>query len=555
MKVEDTDPERACRIASSVIDQYVAATNAEAMMASGEKAQVLRDNAKRLATQIEKISAQMQAYREENAGTALDKDVNLVADRLKDLNTELGKVTAERGRLEAALRQIEALGGSPDLETVLRIQGVPASEDISKLKSDLASREAEFAKLQERYRAGHPKYIQAAKELSALRSELSQNGAMAVRSLKASLEHRAETEATLRAQIEAAQAEGIKADKVAQPYRLLLGQLESDKAAYDAVQAQIKQAEATAAAAPVALAIADRPVPATKPIRPSKMLVFAVAGMFGSGAGFALVLAAGFLRRRFDSADEAAAALRLQALASIPTAKADARGLALLGHPAVEKRCAGAFRTLRTALAVLNRDGSARSTLFVSGSKDEGTSFVAANHAISLARQGYRTLLIDANLHSPALDETFFTDRNASGLANYLEGRPGPGDACRPTHVPELFVLSAGKASVNPSELLSGKKMRCLLDDATRWFHRIVVDAPSLDGSADALLMARQADQVVLVVNGRRGTRRRAAAAAAKLAMAGVQPAGLVFNQARRDAEALLADGLNLVPAGLALQN
>jgi succinoglycan biosynthesis transport protein ExoP len=285
-------------------------------------------------------------------------------------------------------------------------------------------------------------------------------------------------------------------------------------------------------------------------------LVLGIAGLGGSTLGLGLILVGSLVRRRFESVAEVERLLDLPALAAVPAAKIRARGLALLDNPQVERVCAESFRTLRTALSVMGKGPAARSVLFVSACSGEGTSFVATNHAISLARQGYRTLLIDGNLHRPSLDDIFFAERNENGLANYLEGRPAAEKACRPTHVPDLFLLSAGRAAANPSELISGKKFQLLLADAQRWFHRIVIDAPALTRSNDALLMARQADHTVLVVNARSGSRTATGGVARRLALAGVQPVGFVFNQAQPGAAVWQPEGPSAamrVPAGLRL--
>jgi len=204
------------------------------------------------------------------------------------------------------------------------------------------------------------------------------------------------------------------------------------------------------------------------------------------------------------------------------------RGAALLDNPRVEKSSASGFRSLGAALSVTGGRQDAGSLLFFSHHTGGDTRFVAANHALGLARQGYRTLLIDANLHGDGLDTMFFERRNSDGLANYLEGRTIPSQACRATHVPNLYLLSAGVATRHPSETLTAGKFQPLLADATRWFQRIVVSAPALDQADDALILAQTADRIVWVIDSQSATRSSLAAAGRRLGLARLHPVGFV---------------------------
>lgn len=529
VRVEDTDPERARLLSASLVEEYITATSEEAKRTAGEQARQLRENAVRLEKQIADTNARLQTYREAHRGLSLDKDGSLADDKVKDLSARLAQATAERTRMEAARKEITALGPQADVDAILKVQGAAAGGDITTLKSSIAQKEAEFARLRERYLPAHPKYIQAQTELESLRRQLAGEGRQSIATLGASIAHLVNTEKGLREQLEKAQAEALEVSRVAGPYHLMVAQLQGDQESFNAVQAQLKLAEVAALAAPASLSIADTPVAATAPSKPNKKLVAALAGFMGLSTGAGLALLGMMARRRFDSAEAVEKALKLPSLAIVPRVDG---GTAMLDHFKAENACTEAFRTLRTALSMMGRGSSARSTLFISAEGKEGTSFVATGYAVSLARQGYRTLLIDGNLRNPRLDAAFFGSRNPNGLATYLEGRAAAGQACRPTHVPELFLLSAGEASINPSELLSGKKLRLLLDDAQRWFHRVVIDASALTESNDGMVMAREVDHTVFVVNSRHSRPGLSVQCARRLSLSGVRPVGFVLNEA-----------------------
>src|SRR5690606_13187285 len=107
----------------------------------------------------------------------------------------------------------------------------------------------------------------------------------------------------------------------------------------------------------------------------------------------------------------------------------------------------------------------------------EGTSFCALNHAVSLAVQGHRTLLVDADLRKPGLSREHLKEPGGDrGLGSYLDGQASPADACVRTPVPKLYLMSSGEMKPNASELLSGTRFPALLEEAYRWFDRVVID-------------------------------------------------------------------------------
>jgi capsular exopolysaccharide synthesis family protein len=531
IRVEDTDPERACRLARSVVDAFIAAHADEAVIAARHKSEALRETAGRLSTQLDQLHNEIQAYRETYRELSLEKDVNIVAEKLKDLNAKLTQASADRNRLEAARRQIESLGPEPPVEAILKVQGATAQGDIAQLQSAIDQKEAELARLSERYKSKHPKFIQARVELAGLKEQLAHSARRLVSSLGTACAHAAATETGLRNQIAEQQSLALQLEDILGPFRLIQSRLHTAQASFDAVQAQIRQADVAAAAPPVVLSLADHPVVASAPTRPRKKLAVAAGVAIGLVAGLTGVMAGMLFGRRIGGADEAERFLRLPRLASIPRAhRTHSLRDGLLWERAADSECANAFRALRAALAAAPAGSQGAGTFLFTGARPgEGTSFVAMNFAAALARQGFRTLLIDANLVRPGLDTVFFEKPNSNGLASFLAGKSGTGRACRPTPIPELYLLGAGPVDPASADLLAGRRMSLLIEDARRWFHRIVIDAPSLAESSDALVTAAHADHVITVIN-ETTPRRAATELTRRFSLGGHSVSGFVFN-------------------------
>ena len=96
------------------------------------------------------------------------------------------------------------------------------------------------------------------------------------------------------------------------------------------------------------------------------------------------------------------------------------------------------FRTLRTTLSMLGREKYRRTFLFTSSLLSEGKTFTSVNFAVSLAQQGSRTLLVDADLRRPMIEETLSGRKNdLAGVSDYLLGSKKFNEVCRAhEHIP-----------------------------------------------------------------------------------------------------------------------
>jgi len=66
--------------------------------------------------------------------------------------------------------------------------------------------------------------------------------------------------------------------------------------------------------------------------------------------------------------------------------------------------------------------------------------------------------------------------------------------------VPNLSAITAGPAPPNPPAVLAKKQVGDLLDRLRERYEWILIDSPPLASVTDALLLARHADMVVMVV-------------------------------------------------------
>ena len=160
---------------------------------------------------------------------------------------------------------------------------------------------------------------------------------------------------------------------------------------------------------------------------------------------------------------------------------------------------AESFRTLRTSLEYTRIDGQIKSILVSGTAMAEGKSTVCLNLGMANALIGKKTLIIDCDLRRASIHKKFNLKRQP-GLTDFLFSNHQTIDesSFQPTHMENLFLLSAGKKVPNPNELLASSKMLSLLNELEGQFDRVVLDSPPLFLS-DAAQLARSVDGTLLV--------------------------------------------------------
>lgn len=157
-----------------------------------------------------------------------------------------------------------------------------------------------------------------------------------------------------------------------------------------------------------------------------------------------------------------------------------------------------AFRSIRTNLEFTSPDKELITIAVTSSTAAEGKSLVIANLAISMAQNGKKIIIIDADMRKP-MQHKFFDMTNFVGLSNVLLGKAEIGDGLRETGVEGVKLLSSGFIPPNPAELISSKKMKKTLDEVAATADTVLVDSPPVLPVADSSIIASMVDGVVLI--------------------------------------------------------
>lgn len=152
------------------------------------------------------------------------------------------------------------------------------------------------------------------------------------------------------------------------------------------------------------------------------------------------------------------------------------------------------FRDLRTQLLPLfsAENGKRNALAVISNDIGDGKTFFAANLATAFSQLGRRTLLVDADMRTPRLQEVFGFEAK-EGLSGILSGRVEPNVIKPIDRLPNLYILPVGVTPPNPLELVQSPIFKALLDELTMKFDFVIVDTPAAVHGADSRVIAATA--------------------------------------------------------------
>jgi len=175
-------------------------------------------------------------------------------------------------------------------------------------------------------------------------------------------------------------------------------------------------------------------------------------------------------------------------------------GLSVLKQYEIESPVATEFRRLYSRLRRTGEAGSLKSVLVTSSVRGEGKSTTAAYLAITVARyRNTRTLLVDGDLRKPKLHELFELS-NRPGLSEVLAGVASLKSCFRSTSLDSLKVLTAGSASLFPSESFDSDRMKGVFEEMRFYFDVIIVDGAPVVAVSDPIILGSEVDGVLFVI-------------------------------------------------------
>ena len=146
------------------------------------------------------------------------------------------------------------------------------------------------------------------------------------------------------------------------------------------------------------------------------------------------------------------------------------------------------------------------------------------------ARDGSKTLLIECDFRRPSLEDALARP-SEPGLPVFLEEPSAWRECVETDRLSGLDYLTAPRYMSRVSPYLNSDALEIILVEARRDYDLVIIDSPPIMRVPDAMLLARAADAVAMVVSWRRTPRRMVQEAMRRLSLDPDQPAGIVLTK------------------------
>ncbi|MFI4975588.1 MAG: GumC family protein [Caulobacterales bacterium] len=446
---------------------------------------------------------------------------SLASASLETLNNALA--VARTQRIEAEQKWRAAQGGS-DFSLPEILQN-PTVQQLSQTRAQLQASYQDKLRI---FKPDYPEMQQLKAQIDETDRQLKAQAATIRASMQSQYTVALNNERQLSGQVEQLTGQVLDLRRRSIQYTILQREVDTNRSLYDGLLQRYKEVGVAGGVSTNNISIVDRAEPPRAPSSPQPVLNLAIA----AAAGLAMGIAVAFLREIMDQA------------VRVPADVETKLGLPMLGAtPMLEKGVqpeqaladtrsplSEAYHSLRSALQFSTTDGFPRTLLVTSTRPGEGKSTTAIALAQNMARLGYRTLLVDADLRDPSLHKSMGAD-NRAGLSSVLTGAAKLAAIVQPTDTENLYVVPSGPLPPNPAELLSSNRLQLLVVAAISQFDMAIFDGPPVMGLADAPMIASSLTGTLLVIEAGRTGRAQARAALRRLAMANAHILGAVLTK------------------------
>ncbi len=560
----DNDPVRAAAVANAVVSASIEQTSGRHNATFSQVTSWLTDQLASLKERVEESQKQVEAYENANqrdlagmtiAGSSAggqsgridppSASESVPVARLLALNTELTSAQVARVAKEAIYRVVQ----SGDPEAILSIgssslvsgQGADSTLApgnggltlLQHLREQQAQADVQTATAAAKYGAKNQVMLEYGHQQAAIAAQIAKElGRIRERAGK-DLDLAVSAEDGLRAKVTAQQGEVSQWTTKADHLLLLQGEAASSRALYQDLFAKLEESQFAAGIRAPRVTVLDPARVPTVAAAPNKKMDLVLGLLVGTVLGFIGAFLIELLDDSLHSVEQVRKALGAPVLGTIP--RFPRRTPECKPWVVVEPRSsiAEAYRIFRTTAFSAPSQQVCKTLLVTSARPAEGKATTCYNVAATLAVQGHRVLIVNADMRRTQGAEPFGV-ASSGGLSRCLTGQVSTEQAIQPSaEVKHLYVLPAGPVPENPSELLSSERFRSLLCEMRSNFDYILLDSPPALLFADAKILSSYADAYVLVVQASRTPRADLRKTLDSLYGSSADFLGVVFNGAR----------------------
>jgi exopolysaccharide transport family protein len=529
------DANKAAAISNAIADAYVE-DQLEAKFEATQKATVwLADRIQELSVQVQTAEAAVQEYKAENGLTETVNGTSLVNQQMSDLNGQLITQRSDLAEKEARYARVLQLQRTGHAEDVTQAVESPLITQLRGQETDLLRQEAD---LTSKYGPRHPKMLDLESQKRNLQAKIAEEVQRVVQTVGNDVAIARARVGSLQASLSKLTGESTVDSKARVKLTELQARASSSRQLYEAFLGRFKEAQGQQGIqAPDARIISRAEVPGA-PSFPNKSLSLGIAIPGGFLLGFLFAMLAERLDAGFRTVHQIERLLGVPVLSTLPEILSLEKTEGQAADRVVDKPMssfAEAVRGLQMGLVLSNVDKRPKVVLVTSSVPSEGKTTVAISLARLAAAGRLKALVIDADLRRPSVAETVRLTTTTNGLVQALTGDVPLEQCLVKDPKSTATILPAYRVAGSPPDILGSIAMERIIEGLKSHYDLIILDSAPLLPVNDTKVLARLADAVLFVVRWEKTPRDAVIEAARALADIHAPVAGVVL--ARADAK------------------
>jgi polysaccharide biosynthesis transport protein len=503
-----------------------------------ETRDLLQTQLRDVKTKLDKSEAELNAFSTASGLVLTTGQESINENKLRLLQDELSKVEAERINRESLIKG----------PTGIQSDGLGESDLARQYRTTLTDLRRQLADLGTVLTPENYKVVRLKNQISELEGAIEKEITKGRSRLQEEYEASRRREAVLAKTVDSQTAHVATLSTKMLRYNMMKNELDLTQQFYNSIAQKVNEAGIATAIRPSEARQLSTAQPPRDPHAPSLPLYAGFGMVLGLSAGIGYITLKEHGIHRLRVPGDAEICLGLPELGAIPSARpplswGTQKRLASAKWPGVERMSleqensdlSESFRGAIVSILSAARTGfSPRSILVSSALPMEGKTTVASNIAITLSQLQKQVVLLDGDLRRPRLHDIFCLD-NHQGLSDFLLDKTPVNDVkleefIQYTAVSNLRVMPSGPTRTSASRLLYSDRFDDLMQRLLQEFDYVLIDAPPCLKFADARILARRVDGVVLVLRANYTYDKSAIAAAQCFLVDGVPVLGTILN-------------------------
>jgi polysaccharide biosynthesis transport protein len=506
--------------------------NAVANAVVQESEEAIRQQASSVRTFLESRIPQQQAnldraalaesqFKERNGIVALEAQDNSLVTSLTQVEDQIRTLNAQINETERKSQLLKGIIGAKGVEDAYLASRAGQDDELKTLRAKLTEFEAQVAESRARFTDENPEVIALIQKRDELRAAYTKSlqrivptrNAVADRDIAADelsrtlianyitgeVERRALINRMKALTVQEQQLR-VRLTELPSKQRILASltrQREEEASKLRLLQTKLEEARIAEAQLVSNVRVAGLASVPSSPSSPKRVLVMLLGTATGLALAVVVILLGELLNRRLGVPSEVESQLKLPVLAELPRHQPILH-TEHISHFLNDPQSIEPYRRLLKTLE-LKTENQLKSIVISSSIQGDGKSDLSTRLALVAALLSRRTLLIDADLSHP-LQHQYFNLPSQPGLTDIVRDNAALFSVVQNTSLDHLDVLTHGRWTSRPAQVLESESMKDLIANATTHYDLVIIDASPISQYADAMTLNEYTDGMVLVV-------------------------------------------------------